>query len=111
MGEYNKAIISFFFIGRGGPPISLLLHVIIQKGGTRFSAIVTIVVLGHETSDSGDWRVLSKTSDLAITFNSVVLERLHGNGLVATLDLFGLGVDLLFALLTSSTETEDQVKG
>ena len=90
--------------------ICLLLHVIIQKGGSRLSTIVTIVVLGHEASNSGNRTVLSQSCDFSITFYSVILECLHGNGLVDTLYLLWLGEYLLFTLLTSTSQPENQVK-
>jgi hypothetical protein len=90
--------------------VRLFLHVIIQKGGSGLSAVVTIMVLRHEASNSGNRTVFSQTGYLAIRLNPVVLESLQGDGLIHTLGLLGLGVDLLFALLTSSTEPQDQVK-
>lgn len=89
---------------------SLLLHVLVQESGSRFSTVVTIVVLSHEAANSSNRGVLPKAGDLSIGFHSVVLEWLERDGLVDSLDLLGLGVDLLFALLTSTTKTKDQVK-
>ena len=43
--------------------------------------------------------------------NLVVLEDMELDLLLGVLDLLWLGVGLLLALLTSSTETEDKVKG
>ena len=91
--------------------VNLLLHIVIQERGVGLSAVVSIVVLRHEASNSGNGRVFSKAGDLSVGLNAVVLEGLHGNGLVDMLDLLGAGEDLLFALLTSSSETKDQVKG
>jgi len=75
------------------------------------SAVVTVVVLGHEAADSCNRGVFSQAGNLAIGFNSVVFQGLQRDGLADTLDLLGSGEDLLFALLTSSSETKDQVKG
>ena len=88
----------------------LLLHVIIQKGGSRLSAIVTVMVLSHETTDTSNGGVFPKASDLSIGLDLVVLECLKRNGLVHTLGLLGLGVDLLFALFTTSTKSQYQVQ-
>jgi len=90
---------------------NLLLHILVKEGGSTLSAVVTIVVLGHEASNSGDGRVLSKPDNLSSVLNLVVLEGLKRNGLVDTLVLLGLGVNLLLPLLSSSTKTEDQVQG
>jgi len=68
-------------------------------------------VLSHEATDSSNRRVLSKTGDLAITLDTVVLESLERNGLGRTLDLLRLGVNLLLTLLSSSAKTENKVKG
>ena len=75
------------------------------------SAVVTVVVLGHEAANSCHRGVFSKAGDLAIGLNSVVFQTLHRDGLVDVLGLLGSGEDLLFALLTSSSETKNQVKG
>jgi hypothetical protein len=68
------------------------------------------MMLRHKAANTGHGRVLPKASDLTITFHSVVLQALQRNSLVGTLDLFGLGVDLLLTLLTSSAKTKDQVE-
>ena len=69
------------------------------------------MVLGHEASDSSNRGVLPQPDNLSTIFNSVVLEGLKRDGLVNTLSLLGLGVNLLLPLLSSSTKTEDQVQG
>ena len=91
--------------------INLLLHIFVKEGGSTLSAVVTIVVLGHEASNSGNRRVLSEPDNLSTILNTVVLEGLERNSLVNTLRLLGLGVNLLLPLLSSSTKTEDQVQG
>ena len=68
-------------------------------------------MLGHERSDSGNGGVLPEALDLAVSLNTVVLQGLHGDGLVDTLDLLGLGVHLLLPLLSSATEAKDEVEG
>jgi len=68
------------------------------------------VVLGHEASNSSYGRVLTKTNDLVVSLNTVVLEGGKRDVLVLSLDLLGLGVNLLLPLLSSSTETKYKVK-
>ena len=68
-------------------------------------------MLSHEASNSSNGGVLPQTYNLSVSLNSVVLEGLKGNGLGTTLDLLGLGVNLLLSLLSSSTKTENKVKG
>lgn len=53
----------------------------------------------------------AKTLNLAITIDLVVLEDSQLGLLVLVLDLLGGGVDLLLALLTTTTEAKDQVEG
>ena len=91
--------------------INLLLHVIVKEGGSRLAAVVTVVVLGHKAPDASDGGVLAKANNLASVLDPVVLEGLEGDGLVGTLDLLGLGVDLLLALLSATAKTEDKVEG
>jgi hypothetical protein len=90
--------------------IHLLLHVVIQKSGVRLSTVVTILVLGHEASDSRHGRVLSQACHLSVGFYSVIFEGLHGNGLVCSLHLLGASVNLLLALFTPTAKTKHQVK-
>ena len=53
----------------------------------------------------------AETLDLAVAVDLVVLEDGQLGLLALVLDLLGGGVDLLLALLTTTTEAEDQVKG
>ena len=69
------------------------------------------MVLGHEASNSSNGGVLPQPDNLSTILNPVVLEGLKRDGLVNTLILLGLGVNLLLPLLSSSTKTEDQVQG
>jgi hypothetical protein len=56
-------------------------------------------------------RALSaQTLDLSITINLVVLENRQLGLLALVLDLLGRSVDLLLALLSTTAETEHQVK-
>ena len=89
---------------------SLFLHVIIQESGSRLSAVETILMLGHEASDSSHRGVFSQAGNLSVRFNSVVFESLEGNRLVGSLHLLRACVNLLFALLTASSKTQDKVK-
>ena len=52
----------------------------------------------------------AQTLNLAVTVNLVVLEDGELVLLALVLDLLGGGVDLLLALLTTTTEAEDEVK-
>ena len=69
------------------------------------------MVLRHEAPDSGDRGVLPEAGDLSVALHTVVLQSLQRDGLVDTLDLLWLGVNLLLTLLTSSTKTKDQMQG
>ena len=53
----------------------------------------------------------AQTLDLAIAVNLVVLKNSQLGLLVLVLDLLGGGVDLLLALLTTTTQAEHQVEG
>jgi hypothetical protein len=69
------------------------------------------MVLGHEASNSSNGRVLPQPNNLPTILNPVILKSLKGDGLVNALRLLGLGVNLLLPLLSSPTETENQVQG
>jgi len=68
------------------------------------------MVLCHKAPNSGHRTVLPQPDNLTTIFNPVILESLKGNSLAHTLDLLGLGVNLLFPLLSSSTKAQHQVK-
>ena len=88
----------------------LLLHLVVHESGSRFSTVVTVSVLSHEASNPCNRGILSESHNLTISLNSVVLEGLERDVLTPALDLLGLGENLLFSLLSSSTKTENKVK-
>jgi len=53
--------------------VALALHVLVHVGDTALPAVVAIVVLCHEGSDSCNWGVLPEPLDLAVTLDTVVL--------------------------------------
>jgi len=57
------------------------------------------------------WALAAETLDLSITIDLVVLEDSQLGLLALVLDLLGGSVDLLLALLGTSTETEDEMEG
>jgi hypothetical protein len=57
------------------------------------------------------WALAAETLDLSITIDLVVLEDSQLGLLALVLDLFRGSVDLLLALLGTSTETEDEMEG
>lgn len=59
----------------------------------------------------GSWALSAKTLDLSITIDLVVLENSQLGLLALVLDLLWGSVNLLLALLGTSTETEDEMKG
>jgi len=69
-------------------------------------------MLGHEdTGTAGLGRALTtKTLDLAALVNLVVSKGSKLERLVDVLDLLGLGVHLLLALLSTTTEAQDQME-
>jgi len=69
------------------------------------------MVLGHEASNPGNRTVLPQPDNLTSILNPVILETLKRNGLGPALNLLGLGEDLLFPLLSSSTKAKDKMKG
>jgi hypothetical protein len=59
----------------------------------------------------GSWALAAETLDLSITIDLVVLENRQLGLLALVLDLLGGSVDLLLALLGTTTETEDEMEG
>ena len=74
---------------------------------------MTVEVVGHE--DTGAARLgralASEAGNLTGVVNLVELQERKLDLLVDVLDLLGLGVHLLLALLTATAETEHEVKG
>jgi len=76
------------------------------------TAVLAVVHSGHEDTSTalGLGALPPETLNLAITINFVVLEDSELSLLPLMLDLLGSGVDLLLPLLSTTTQTEDQVK-
>jgi len=70
-------------------------------------------VLRHEnTSTAGScWAIVPQALDLAVRIDLVVLKDGHLDLLALVLDLLGGGVGLLFPLLSTTTETKDEMEG
>ena len=77
------------------------------------STVLSVVHSSHEdTSTAILVRALpSQPLDLAITIDLVVLEHSQFGLLALVLDLLGGGVLLLLSLLSTATESEDEVQG
>lgn len=90
----------------------LLFALVKDIGQVAAAAVLSVVHGSHE--DTGTalwlWALSSQSLDLSIAVDLVVLQ--HGQlGLLAlVLDLLGCGVDLLLALLGTTSEAEDEVK-
>jgi hypothetical protein len=92
------------------PPDLFFVKDIRQVAATT---VLSVVHGSHEDTSATflGGTLAPKSLDLAIAIHLVVLE--HGQlGLLAlVLDLLGGGVDLLLALLRTTSEAEDQVEG
>jgi hypothetical protein len=90
--------------------LALLLEDI---GQTATSAVLTIVVPGHEDTGSAGLggALTAETGDLAVTIDLVELEDGQLDLSLLVLDLLGGGVGLLLALLASSQKVDVQVEG
>jgi len=94
--------------------ISYLLSGLIEDvGQMATSTVLAIVHSSHEdTSTAVRSRTLSaKTLNLSITVDLVVFENGQLGLLALMLDLLGGSVDLLLALLGTTTQTEDKMQG
>jgi len=78
-------------------------------GQVATSTVLTIVHSSHENAGTavGSGAFSAETLDLSIPINLVVLENSQLGLLALMLDLLWGSVDLLLALLGTSTETED----
>ena len=91
----------------------LVLHGIEHIGQAALSAILTVEMGGHEDAGTTlfSGALASQTMNFAVVVHTVVLQHGQFNFLMLVFDLLGSGVILLLALLATTTETKDQVKG
>ena len=89
-----------------------LFGLVEDVGQVAATAVLAVVHGSHEDTGTalGLGALAAETLDLAIAVNLVVLEHSELGLLALVLDLLGGGVDLLLALLTTTTEAEDEVK-
>merc|ERR1712138_53998 len=87
----------------------LLEHV----GQVALAAVLAVEVLGHEDTSTAllGGALTTHAGHLVGVIDGVVLEHVKLDLLLGVLDLLGLGVGLLLALLAASTETEHEVQG
>ena len=90
--------------------ITELSFFLVDISQTTLSAVVSVKVLRHEGTRAlrAD---LSEPLHVTASVDLVVLQRSKLNLLVLMLDLLWLGVGLLLSLLTTTSQTEDQVQG
>ena len=91
----------------------LVLHSVEHISQATLSAVLTVEMGGHEDPGATFFgrALTSQTVDFAIVVHTVVLQHGQFHFLMLVFDLLGSGVVLLLALLATSTETENQVKG
>ena len=89
------------------------LHLVDQVGESALSAVLTVLVVGHEdtTTTVLTGALAPQPSDLALVADLVILQGSKLDLLMLVLDLFGSGVILLLTLLAATTKAEDQVQG
>merc|ERR1719251_374189 len=90
-----------------------LFQLLDQVGQATLSAVLTVLVIGHEHSAT---TVLAgalspQPGDLALVTDLVILQGSQLDLLMLVLDLLGSGVVLLLAFLATTPQAEDQVKG
>jgi hypothetical protein len=107
-----------------------LLGLVEDVGEVALAAVLTVVHSSHEDTGTaldslaasssfqkskvtylGGGALAAETLDLAIAVNLVVLEDSELGLLALVLDLLGGGVDLLLALLATTTQAEHEVQG
>lgn len=80
------------------------------EGEVALTAVVAISVLGHEDTSTAGGALLTKTDDLAVVIDTVVLQDGKLDGLALVLDLLGSSVGLLLLLLGTTTEAKDKME-
>lgn len=92
--------------------ISVLLALVKNIGQVASTAVLSVVHSSHEDTSTavGVGALSSKSLNLAIAIDLVVLEHSQLRLLALVLDLLGGAVHLLLSLLGTTSETEDKVK-
>lgn len=81
------------------------------ESGTALTTGNTVSVVSHEDTSAADGALTSEVSDLTGLVDLVVLKNGELHLLVNVSNLLRLGVSLLLVLLTTTTKSEDEVKG
>jgi len=91
----------------------LVTRLVENKGQSTLTASLTVKVSGHKDTSTASFcgALTTQTVDLAVIIDLVVLEDGKLDLPVLVLDLLGGGVILLLALLATTSQSEDQVKG
>merc|ERR1719309_1396561 len=89
------------------------LHLVDQVGESALSAVLAVLVVSHEdaTTTVLTGALAPQPSNLALVADLVILQGSKLDLLMLVLDLLGSGVVLLLALLATTPQAEDQVKG
>jgi hypothetical protein len=89
-----------------------LLGLVENIGEVALAAVLAVVHRGHENTGTAllGGALASKTLNLAVTVHLVVLEHSQLGLLALVLDLLGGGVNLLLALLATTTQAQHQVQ-
>jgi hypothetical protein len=92
---------------------SALLGLVEHVGQTALAAVLAVKVRSHEDARTtlSVGALATQALDLAVVIDLVELKDGELDLLVLVLDLLGLGVNLLLALLRATAETKHQVKG
>lgn len=98
---------------RGHCSLLLLLVLVEGVGQAALAAVLAVKVVGHEDASAAltVGALAAKAGDLAVVVDLVVLEDGEFDLLLLVVDLLGLGVDLLLALLATTIKVEDNVEG
>eukprot|EP01104_Vermistella_antarctica_P009881 TRINITY_DN2594_c0_g1_i13.p1 TRINITY_DN2594_c0_g1~~TRINITY_DN2594_c0_g1_i13.p1 ORF type:complete len:144 (-),score=20.48 TRINITY_DN2594_c0_g1_i13:308-739(-) len=93
----------------------LLLAILEDVGQAALAAVLTVEVGSHEGSGTTTARLsragTTEHGNLTVLVDLVVVQHGQLDLGVPVLDLFGLGVHLLLALLTTTTKTEHEMEG
>ena len=80
---------------------------------SALSAVISVLVLGHEDTGTTllSGALLSQSGDLSVVVDTVELEYGEFHSLVLVLDHLGSGVHFLLSLLSTSSKSENKMKG
>merc|ERR1712219_9115 len=88
-----------------------VLRLVDEDGVSIFTRIISVGMVCHKVTGSSDWALFSKSGNFSRIVNFVIFQDSEFFLLSLVLVFLWCGVSLLLSLLSTTAETEDEMKG